>query len=59
MKEFIKRRKMERACFFLKYTSFSCTDISHKLGYCTQSYFIKQFKEVLGVTPQTYRSDNT
>jgi len=59
MKDYIKKRKMDRACFFLKYTSLSCTDISYKLGYCTQSYFIKQFKEVMGTTPQVYRADNT
>jgi len=48
--------KTGKACYFLRYTSMSCIDIAFKMGYCSQSYFIKQFKREMGITPSEYRS---
>ncbi|MCQ2508170.1 MAG: AraC family transcriptional regulator [Dorea sp.] len=53
--EMIRKRKIQKSCFFLKYTDLSCNDISVKLGYCSPSYFITQFKKEKGVTPAQYR----
>ena len=51
----IRDKKTERACYFLKHTDLPCSDIAFKMGYCSQSYFISQFKKVMGVTPNDYR----
>ena len=48
--------KIEKACFFLRNTSLPCTAIALKLGYCSQSYFNRQFRKVMGVTPSRFRS---
>ena len=55
VKEKIRRSKMERACFFLKNTDLSCSDIAYRMGYGSQSYFIKQFRSMTGMTPAEYR----
>ncbi len=55
VKEKIRRSKMERACFFLKNTDLSCSDIAYRLGFGSQSYFIKQFRAMTGMTPAEYR----
>ncbi len=48
--------KIEKACFFLRYTKLPCTAIAFKLGYGSQSYFNRQFRKVCGMTPSEYRS---
>ena len=55
VKEKIRRSKLERACFFLKNTDLSGTDIAFRLGYGSQSYFIKQFRALTNMTPAEYR----
>lgn len=55
LSEEIQKMKIHKACFFLKYTSLSGTDIALKLGYCTQSYFNKHFKNVMGISPLKYK----
>ena len=51
----IRENKIERSCYFLEHTDLSCSDIAFKMGYCSQSYFISQFKKEKGLTPQAYR----
>ena len=51
----IRAKKIERACYFLKHTNIPCGDIAFKMGYGSQSYFGRQFKKVMGFTPQLYR----
>lgn len=53
--EMIVSLKMEKACYFLRYTALSCTDIAFRMGYSSQSYFIKQFRRIIGLTPSDYR----
>ncbi len=48
--------KMEKASYFLRHTQLPCGDIAFKMGFCSQSYFIKQFKKVKGMTPLEYRA---
>lgn len=55
--EMIRRKKIEKACFFLKHTNLSCNDIALKMGYCSQSYFIAQFKKERGCTPMQWRKE--
>ena len=54
--EKIRSRKIDKACYFLKHTNLPCSDIAFKMGYCSQSYFISQFRKVMGMTPTAYRN---
>ena len=51
----IRAKKIEKACYLLKYTNISCADIAFRMDYCSQSYFTQQFKKVTGLTPAEYR----
>ncbi|MBP3895524.1 MAG: helix-turn-helix transcriptional regulator [Mogibacterium sp.] len=55
MSEFIKRERMMEAKRMLRDTNLSAADIAGRLGFCSQSYFTKQFVETEGITPQAYR----
>ncbi len=52
---FVKRKKLDAACQMLMHSNYSCSDISFYLGYSSQSYFIKVFRDYFGVTPLNYR----
>lgn len=49
------RIRVERAKQLLQDTSLSLTEISARCGYTTESYFMKQFKKLTGMTPSEYR----
>lgn len=53
--EYVTRMKMNRAKEMLDQTTYSVGTICEMLGYDNQSYFIKTFKGVVGVTPSEYR----
>jgi two-component system response regulator YesN len=53
--EYVTRMKMNRAKELLDQTSHSIGKICEMLGYDNQSYFIKTFKNIVGVTPSEYR----
>ena len=53
--DYINRKKLERACMYLKFFDYSVADISQKLSFCNQSYFSSCFKKTYGVTPVEYR----
>jgi two-component system, response regulator YesN len=53
--EYITRVKMDRAKELLDGTSHSIGKICEMLGYDNQSYFIKTFKALAGMTPLEYR----
>ena len=55
--DFIKRERMLEAKRLLRETNLSAADIADRLGFCSQSYFTKQFAEIEGVTPQVYRQN--
>lgn len=48
--------RIEAACRLLESTSTPYGEIAYSLGFSDQSYFIKQFREVTGVTPARYRA---
>ena len=56
LSESILKRKADKACYFLRYTALPCGDIAYRMGYCSQSYFIRQFKKAMGMTPAEYRN---
>lgn len=56
--EYIQKLKVEEAKHLLRHSEYSYVEISNYLNYSTQSYFIKIFKDFVGVTPQQYRNEN-
>jgi len=55
VQQHIRRLRIQRAVDLLVRGEQSCTEIAYALGYCDQSYFIKQFKRQMGITPSRYR----
>ncbi len=55
IKQHIRRLRIQRATELLTKTKQSCTEVAYAVGYCDQSYFIKQFKRQMGTTPSRYR----
>ncbi|SFD49407.1 two-component system, response regulator YesN [Paenibacillus catalpae] len=53
--EYLLRLRMEKAVFLLKDSRYKVYEIASILGYKNPTYFIKVFKEQLGVTPQEFR----
>ena len=47
--------RIQEARRLLEESDMSCTDISYETGFGDQSYFIKQFKKWMGITPAKYR----
>ncbi len=53
--KFIRRERMEEACMLLGCSEMSGAEICNYVGFGTQSYFIKAFKQEIGITPNQYR----
>lgn len=50
--------RMDKAKKLLMETELSVADIASQCGYSTDSYFMKQFKKTVGVTPTEFRHKN-
>lgn len=57
--EYLTEFRIDSACALLTQTDYGYLQIALSLGFCTQSYFTKIFKEKTGVTPRTYRLKHT
>lgn len=55
IKSFIIQAKVSTAENLLRYSDFSCLEISLALGFSSQSAFISVFKKVDGITPKKFR----
>ncbi len=55
LSDFIRKKKIEKACFLLSYTNLDGANIAEKLSYNSQSYFITQFQKEMAMTPTQYR----
>ena len=53
--EYITKRRIQAAKELLTATDKSIEDISAETGFCTPSYFCKQFRRYEGITPTTFR----
>lgn len=53
--DYINRRKILVSQNMLQYSNFSITEISQYLAFSSQSYFIKAFKSVKGITPKQFK----
>lgn len=56
--EYVQRRRITVAAELLRTTHRQVTDIALDCGFSSVSYFIKQFKSVVGCTPAGYRAGN-
>ena len=57
--EYLTSFRIDSACALLSKTDYDYLQIALSLGFCTQSYFTKVFREHTGVTPRTYRFKHT
>ncbi|MBQ9501848.1 MAG: helix-turn-helix domain-containing protein [Lentisphaeria bacterium] len=53
--EYIRSRRIERACYELEHADKSIDEIAQETGFFDTSYFIKTFKKYCGVTPLHFR----
>lgn len=57
--EYLTGFRIDSACALLSQTEYSYLQIALSLGFCTQSYFTKVFREHVGCTPRIYRQQHT
>ena len=55
LKDIVKNQRISQAEYLLKNTDMSVVDIVSEVGYSNVSYFYRQFREELGITPDKYR----
>ena len=55
--DYINRIRIEKAVQLLTDTQLSITEISEEVGFTYQRYFSTAFKQIKGVTPTQFRSD--
>ena len=56
--EYREDLRLERACQYLRYGEIPVCEIAEVLGFVDSAYFIKRFKQKLGITPLQYRKRN-
>ena len=54
---YIRRQKIDMAKNLLRFSDYSMIDIANRLSFSSQSHFIQQFREVVGMTPKKYRDE--
>lgn len=55
IRDFIMQEKIKSASNLLMYSKYSYSEIATNLGFCSQSHFGKNFKNVTQLTPKQYR----
>ncbi len=55
--QYIHTTRMKRATTLLRYSDLNISEIVHKVGLSSKSYFSKIFKEEYGITPTQYRKE--
>jgi AraC-like DNA-binding protein len=55
---YLQRRRVERSMFLLRETERSVTDICLDVGFSSLGTFSRTFREIVGVSPSTYRAEN-
>ena len=50
--------RIQEARRLLETSDMSCTDVAYETGFGDQSYFIKQFRKWMGITPAKYRKSH-
>ena len=52
--DYILHRRIDTACSMLRYSEYSASQISEILAFSSQSYFIRCFRQIKGMTPYEY-----
>lgn len=52
---YIRAQKIDMAKNLLRFSDYSMIDIANRLSFSSQSHFIQQFRDVVGITPKKYR----
>lgn len=55
--EYVKTRRLNKACKYLKETNYQVNKIAVLCGIPDYNYFSKTFKKVLGISPKEYRKN--
>lgn len=55
---YIREKKIEIAKNLLRFSDFSFIEIANRLSFSSQSHFIQQFRESVGMTPKKYRDEH-
>ena len=55
IQKYIQREKIKLAKNMLQYSEYKTEDIANYLGFCSQSYFGKVFREYENLTPNQFR----
>ncbi|WEG13271.1 AraC family transcriptional regulator [Pullulanibacillus sp. KACC 23026] len=55
---YVTNYRIRRSSVLLKQTDASVTEVSYQVGFNSTSYFIDQFKKVMGRTPLDYKKSN-
>lgn len=53
--DYIREKKIEKACHLLRYSDKPVIDIANYLAFSSQSHFIQTFENFIGLTPKKYR----
>lgn len=56
---YLNRIRIEEACRLLKETDMSMVEVGGAVGYSDQSYFSRVFKRIVGMSPMTWKKNNT
>ena len=54
---YIRAQKIDMAKNLLRFSDYSMIEIANRLSFSSQSHFIQQFREVVGMTPKKYRDE--
>ena len=54
---YIRRQKIDMAKNLLRFSDYSMIEIANRLSFSSQSHFIQQFREAVGMTPKKYREE--
>lgn len=56
--DYILSEKIKEAKIMLLHSNYSIQEISDLLNFSSTSYFVKRFKQIVGITPKVYSSNN-
>ena len=56
--ELVREIRLQKACMLLQNTEMQVSDIAAQVGYESEGYFYRLFKNQYGVTPLEYRKQN-
>lgn len=57
MSEYLQNKRIKMACEILAHTNLSLSEIAGETGFRSDTYFIKRFTKLKGISPTAYRND--